>query len=248
MKTIKILAIIAFVALQSCSTTYYQVYETKSNTKTSETSETNDAFVFEDDHCIVTYNLWSEGGNPGFTIYNKTSKTLYLDKFSSFFIINGQAKDYYLDRVFTSGESVVLNSLFYNLSNTADVSTSYAEKAIIAIPSKTQKSISEYNINNNFLVDCDLEKYPSSRKVKTKEYNANESPLTFENRISYFFEKEEQVYEITNSFYISSITNYPITEVIKNVNFEECGEVKYIGATVNNAQSPKRFYNTYSRK
>ncbi len=245
MITVRLLLTALLLALISCETTYYQIYEAKS---LENVSQDQDGFVFEDENCIIHYDLWSEGGDAGFSIYNKTDQTLYLDKFNTHFVINGVAKDYYLDRVFTNNETVAINSLFYNISNESSVSTSYKEKSIIAVPSKTRRKISEYNINNLFFRECELEKYPSSRKVRTESYTEKNTPFTFENRISYFFDKDEEFHEIKNSFFVSSVTNYPSKDIISNEQMEECGETQFGTVEVNTKQSPHKFYVTYTRK
>jgi len=245
MKTVRLSVIVLFFVLISCETTYYQIYEAKS---LENVSQDQDGFVFEDENCIIHYDLWSEGGDAGFSIYNKTDQTLYLDKFNTHFVINGVAKDYYLDRVFTNNETVAINSLFYNISNESSVSTSYKEKSIIAVPSKTRRKISEYNINNLFFRECELEKYPSSRKVRTESYTEKNTPFTFENRISYFFDKDGDFQEIKNSFFVSSVTNYPSKDIISNEQMEECGEAQFGTVEVNTKQSPHKFYVTYTKK
>jgi len=245
MKTLKLLLAICFISLQSCNTIYYQVYEAD---VLANVDKDKDGFVFEDENCVVQYDLWSEGGDAGFSIYNKTDKTLYLDKYNTHFVINGVAKDYYLDRVFTNNETVAINSLFYNISNESSVSTSYKEKAVIAVPSKTRRKVSEYNINNLFFAECDLDKYPSSRKVRTETYSDSDTPFIFENRISYFFDKDQEFVEVKNAFYVSSVTNYPSNDIISNEQIEECGETQFGTVQVNMKQSPHNFYITYNRK
>lgn len=246
MKSIKLLALLIIITtFQSCNTLYYQVYETK---PLQNVKQETDGFVFEDENCIIHYDLWTEGGDAGFSIYNKTENTLYLDKYNTHFVINGVAKDYYLDRVFTNNETLAINSVFYNISNESSVSTSYKEKAIIAVPSKTKRKISEYNINTLYYSECNLDKYPNRRGIKTESFSESDTPFTFENRISYFFDKEEEFKEIKNAFYVSSVTNYPSKEIISSEQKEECGETQYGTVQINTEQSPHRFYVSYKKK
>lgn len=44
----------------------YQVYTVKSDLK-----QGNGSLKYENEDCILHYNLWAEGGNPGFVMENK---------------------------------------------------------------------------------------------------------------------------------------------------------------------------------
>lgn len=89
------------LALSSCKSTFYQVVTTQSeNLKTEQ-----NALFFEDENCKVYYNLWSEGGNAGFFFHNKTDMTIYVNLAESFFVKNGMAYDYSLNRTFSSSTS-----------------------------------------------------------------------------------------------------------------------------------------------
>ena len=70
------LIMMSVALLTSCSTTFYQVY----TTETSESiSKNKNSLIFEDDNCIITYNLWKHGGDVGFTFYNKTEEMIFLN-------------------------------------------------------------------------------------------------------------------------------------------------------------------------
>jgi hypothetical protein len=103
--------IIAFIGtfFNSCvSSSYYQVYSTKSeNLQKNENS-----LQFENEICIMTYNLWGNGGNFGFTIYNKTDKNLIVNLEESYFIMNGIANNYYKSRIYSysSGFGITSNN------------------------------------------------------------------------------------------------------------------------------------------
>ena len=75
------------ILFASCAVTknYYQVYKTSLDNGTL----TNDKIVFEDKSCSVAYNLWANGGDIGFNIYNKTESDLTVDLTKTFFVLNG---------------------------------------------------------------------------------------------------------------------------------------------------------------
>ncbi len=81
----------------SCSSSYYQICKTQSDNVTLK----EEGMVYEDSNCKITYNLWCEGGNAGFMLQNKTDQALYLDLAESFYVKNGIAYDYFLNREFS---------------------------------------------------------------------------------------------------------------------------------------------------
>lgn len=88
----KIILPILTLLFSSCAVTnYYQVYKTNAEYGIIEKNK----IVFEDNNCSVYYNLWTEGGNVGFSIYNKTESdlTVYLNK--TFYVLNGVAYEYF---------------------------------------------------------------------------------------------------------------------------------------------------------
>src|SRR5690554_1335679 len=91
----------------SCATmSFYQLYDVKAIGNT----ENEDFILFEDANCRVTYYLWSRGGNAGFTIYNKSDSYVTLDLAKSFFVVNGEAYDYFLNRTYTVASGVGVNN------------------------------------------------------------------------------------------------------------------------------------------
>jgi hypothetical protein len=149
----KILLPILTLLLTSCavSTDYYQIYKTN----ICNGIINDNKILFEDNNCKVYYNLWNEGGDVGFSIYNKTESdlTIYLTK--TFFVLNGVAYEYFQNRTFSksanSGTSVTSynypNYWNNNLSNvtgssSTGFSNTYKEKPELTIPPKTLINIS----------------------------------------------------------------------------------------------------------
>ena len=250
MKTKNYLIVIVLVVffLSSCKTTFYQVYRA---TPTDRSMANKDALVYEDENCEVTYNLWSHGGNMGFGFFNKTKENIYLNLDECFFVHNGVAGDYYLDREFTqssnmgskssrkTGASVALTGLNFlgliqtnqaaaevseSLMTSSGSSVSVKEKKIVTIPPGTLKFIYEYNINQNLYRDCDLLRYPKRSQVRTLQFMKNDSPYVFSNRIAYRVGESAEPVQFENEFYVSEITNYPEKEIVDKEYDEFCGE------------------------
>ncbi len=268
----KLLFIGAVVTLlTSCNVTsnYYQIYKTNTS---DNIVKKGDLLVFEDENCSVTYNLWNEGGNVGFNIYNKTNKNLYLNLEESFFVFNGIANNYYKNRVFSNSvnsgatystgvmasKSVTgynfLNLLQTNkvavasntgIVNSSGYSVSYNEEKIVSIPPKTSKYIVEYSINNSLYRDCDLYKYPTKKQINTKSFTKSDSPFVFSNKISYYIDTPDKLIKFDNSFFVSEIANYPESEAFYSKIDENCGQKSMTKSYYFNDKSPDKFYVKY---
>lgn len=268
----KLLSIVAITSLlASCNSVsnYYQIY--KVNPSENIIKKEN-LLVFEDENCIVSYDLWQNGGNIGFNVYNKSNKNLYLNLEQSFFIFNGVANNYYKNRIFTntansetisqsgvsSSKSITgfnnfdllqTNKISANSNigvvNSSGYSVSFNEEKIINIPPKTSKNIIEYSINNSLYRDCDLYKYPTKKQIKTKTFNKTESPLVFSNKISYFLDSPEKLIVFDNSFFISEITNYSESEALNSKIDENCGKKTLTKSYYFNDKAPDKFYVKY---
>ena len=273
-KKIIFAAIIAAI-LASCTTTnYYQICKVVP-VKPFEIA--SDSLVYEDENCKVYYNFWGNGGNMVFEVYNKTDKNIYLNMAESFFILNGTAYDYYKNRVFEKSSSSSFTSSYsgstgYNkvgfnqinsfiasivaISSTttkaattsSGSSVSYNENMIVCIPSKSAKSIFEYNITDNIYRDCNLLKFPNKKQIKPKLFSVTESPFVFSNRIAYSIESSETLIKFENEFYVNEISNYPQKEVTEEKYEEFCGEKGTQKMTYFKNASADKFYIEYTKK
>lgn len=243
-----IFTVLVVILATSCSTPFYQIYKASSSEKVVLKDK---LLVYEDDNCKVLYDFWAERGNIGFTFYNKTDSTIYINLKESFFILNGQANNYYKNRVFIASknlETSVFSGLMASKSitgfNNSDLiqtnnissskssgvktssgfSTSYTEEEIVIIPSKTSKIISEYAINELLYRDCSLFRYPTKKQIVNKTFTKADSPFIFSNRIQYKIESEGKVKLIENDFYIKEIANYPENEITELVQDKFCDQ------------------------
>lgn len=233
--------------LSSCSNDFYQIYKTKPISE-------NDSNVFENADCKISYDFWAEGGDAGFTIYNKTSQpiTVFMDQ--SFYIVNGTAYDYFQARTFSTSQKLTKSgyygtylygiSLASSATATTENGTAYLEKPQIIIPAKSAKSFREYKINLDYYAHCDLDKFPSRRKIKTLSFTAENSPITFSNSITYAVSGKQNT--VVHEFYVSGITNLPRNEELKKFRSEKCDtrveELRHQNA------APANFFVRYVRK
>lgn len=250
----KIILPIFTLLLTSCAVTnYYQVYKTVIDNGIVEKNK----IVFEDNNCSVYYNLWAEGGNVGFSIYNKTESdlTIYLNK--TFFVLNGVAYEYFQNRTFTKSSNngtTVTSYLYphywnYNMTKVAGTSSTsfsvaYLEKPELIIPPKALINISEYNVTNARYTNCNLAKYPSRKNITTLKYSKDNSPFVFYNRITY--STQSDTLRLENKFYVSEITNYPETKMFTEIDTSDCGKKLDFPTQVFKNETPDKFYIKYT--
>ena len=243
---------LALIASSCTVTNYYQVYKTKSENGTFN----NDKIVFEDNNCSVSYNLWKEGGNVGFSIYNKTDNDLTIHLNKTFFVLNGFAFEYFQNRTFTNsstlGASVGLYSSASSLKNniakiegisSTSASTGYMEKSYATIPANTSINISEFKITGDYHVDCDIPKRPASNKIKTLNYSKDNTPFSFYNLITYSTTKD--TLRIENKFFVSEITNYTTSQILKSIDTSYCGKKLEFPIKKFKDVTPDKFYIKY---
>lgn len=243
--------IFACLLLTSCKSlhTYYQICEVNSTLETSSTGN----YKYSDDACSISYDFWGNGGNPGFIFSNNLDEIIYIDLSKSFFIKNGIAHDYYLQRTASiSAYSSKNNTTFINTMNEAQEFSilsphpliEIAEKAIIAIPPHSSKDISEYVISSQFFYDCENNITPTKKEVPTYKYLSTNSPLTFSNYITYRIGDNTTEHSFINSFYVSSVSFYHNDAAITKVNIGCPNQRKEV--EVVKGASPRKFYIRYT--
>jgi len=266
------LVFLSLIILSSCKVnTYFQVYKAS---PTDKYEFKNNQIIFEDENCIISYNLWDDGGNFGFRLLNKSDKNIYLNMDECFFILNGFAYNYFKNRIYSTSTSSgvttskgasasrsiagvnnagLLQANKFSVSSSVGVitssgySVSYNEEKIVCIPAKTSKYISEYKINQSYLRDCDLLKYPNKRNINSKKFTKSESPLIFSNLIAYKIGQSDNLLRFETNFFISEISNCP-SNLMYEKKFEEvCDEKSSIKESFFKDYSADKFYIKYTR-
>ncbi len=250
---------ICILSFTSCSNSYYyQRYKTNF----SENLKLEDKnIVYQDANCLISYDLWQENGNIGFSFYNKTNEDLTIDLEKSFFILNGNANNYFRNRSYTETNiKSISTKRGANISNdnteiiasktstnTQGTEVTFLEQNKIIIPPRTYKIIAEYSINGALYRDCELIKYPTRKEIKTRNFTSETSPFVFSNRISYYLSNKDNPININNEFYVSEITNYPENEFIKFIPDTTCNEQLTLKIMNFVHKAPSNFYLKYRR-
>ncbi|HOK37052.1 MAG TPA: hypothetical protein P5538_00360 [Bacteroidales bacterium] len=233
MKNFSIL-ILAALVFACTPQNYYQLIETDTSTQ----NITSNYFFFENEDVIIQYNLWSNLGNGNFILHNKTNNDIFIDMKRSHFIVNDFAQTYFQNRHFNPKKIGTLNqentdeeSLkipgFTKLANPqqTNIEISFNEERIICLPPHSKKIIQGFELQQQPIRDCRLYRFPKKTEITSIEFDKENSPITFRNRICYSFKEDFTVSKyIEDSFYIKKITNLPSTEFEKQEFMVFCGD------------------------
>ena len=241
---------IVIVILQSCSSVpmnYYQLIEVKSNDAILKNNE----LVFENRDLKITYNFWQEYGTSTFSVFNKTDNDLQIDLTNSHLIINDFAKTYFRNSITSESTSYAVSSNSKSksaesiTSNQSESSITFNEERNVIIPSKSYKIIQGFNIASELIRHCDLLRFPSGKKhITPVNFDNSNSPVNLKNIVSYsVLSNPPKEDKIVNSFFVSTVTNYPPYMFLAEVTMEFCGQeyesIEYVYS------APNRFYIPY---
>ena len=269
MRTLASMAVLACMGLSSCKQLYYQVYDVKSD----ELKQEDNSLVYENGDIKVMYNLWGKDGSVGFILQNKTDKDLFIDMDKTFFILNGEANDYFNNREYTTSTAEVA-SMGYGVSQTywsangfwptqyfVPTTTSALaklvkgqshgvttkEKQIVCIPAHAYKVISEYKVSPRFVKTCERTKDFPKRTAIVASYSEGSSPVKFKNRIAYSFDSDcKNLQHIENNFYVSGVTNYSKKAAVQKVREQtDCYSTQKQKRAYFKIGGPDKFYKTY---
>lgn len=226
MKTFKfaILALSVAGLMSSCTKMYYQIAQTKPVDPAVIQNDNDDSgYYYEDRNCRITYDFWSENGDASFTVYNKTDQILYIDMTKTFYIKNGVSTMYYAGRTWTETQAAA------NDHRSSATSTQYAEQPVVAVAPHSYQTFGNYAISKFVILDCDLNRKPLKNEPATIAYNSDNTPTTFGNYITYRVGEKGTEQVVKHMFYVSRVTNYLETDLIKNEVRKTCKNVSANG-------------------
>lgn len=229
------------------------------------------SFIDSNEDCTIEYDFWCANGNPGFKFTNKTDSLIYIDLSKTFFIKNGYAFNYFLNRTTSTTSSKTTqattqasksvygyfaNYLTYApgkisvagaITDAVGISNSISilESEVIIIPPHASKVISEYNIMSDAYADCDFLSDVKKKKPESVEFELINSPIVFSNYITYQVGVSGKPHSTSNQFYVAKITNYHPDDFLES---QESGcDNDYIKERIHVFKygRPNSFYNKY---
>lgn len=249
------------LAVGCSKTTYYQVYQTNP-VDASQCEQKDGKLCHEAGNCLVRYNFFDENGDAGFWFTNNTDSVVYVNLAETFFILNGNANDYYQARGWTTTKSSTItiskqerkNKKKSSTENLEGTSTSemkasqVTERAVAMIPPHSTKYFSEYRISTREMELCGVKDTPKRGKPLGLSFTVDNSPLTFGNYVTYTIGAKGNKKHITDNFYVSEIINVNGAAMFETVRATDaCG--KESGEKVERMRysTPDRFYIVYKR-
>ena len=257
--TLLFLAVMAVCLVTGCSkNTYYQVYQTNP-VVSDQIQQDNGLLVYANDGCEVKYNFFANSGNAAFWFTNNTDSVVYISLSESFFILNGNASDYYQAREWTNTSSQTTNISSQSskksgtsMSGTSSTSTktiTFHERGMIVIPPHSTKFITEYQINSLFVEMCGVKETPKKNKPAGLSFTAENSPIQFGNYITYTVGVKGIQKHIDNRFYVSEIINVNSKAMFEDYRDQDaCGKFQGEKKQRLRYNTPDRFYITYKKK
>lgn len=207
------------IFLYSCSKSVVQVYRVA---KASENFKENSSqHIFENDTIRITYHFWGNRGAFDFSIYNKSTKPIYIDWKSSFFIVNSEKLNYWRDEVLTQTKTEYYKRNYngYYTSNNpfSTVKTqsafSYKPERITVIPPSSFYSRQSFSLlpaqaGFHKMLSDSMKKRRNA--VITDSFTESNSPFLYRNFLSISFsEKTGDFFYVDNAFFVKSIVEVP---------------------------------------
>lgn len=254
---------LACLMLSGCKLkTYYQVYQTLP-VNTDACQQKEGMIVHDGNDCSVAYNFYAEDGHGGFWLTNNTDSVIFIYLDQSFFILNGEANDYYQARRWTTTNSQTLQSSTQSgkskkknkrststtqgTSQTSTRALAYEERGMVMVPPHSTKHIAEFQINTTKLELCGVKETPSRSKPSGTSFTQDNSPITFGNYVTYTVGNGKKKH-IDDRFFVSEIINVHGKAMVELVRQKDaCGKPKGDKVQQLRYATPDRFYVTYKK-
>lgn len=258
LKIFAALAIISFFT--SCAPSRYMQIATLKSEQVK--LQSNGSFTWERPEFTIKYDFWSTYGDVGFMVTNNSDEDLYLNLEKSYFINNGYAFDYYQNRVIvhSSKSSLTTNSGAGVVKSSTNISTAlasssstyssnetvveYIEDKIVCIPAHSSKYFKEFQAASEVYRECGFQRDPSKEENAIVEFEEDNSPKVFENRL--MFTMGDKEIPVTHKFYVCELQNISYNNAHEYVYAQDCnGNNISPAVSVNQKASSNKYYIYY---
>lgn len=202
-----------FYNTMSYSYDYHQIVTVK--TTDMETPD-DGIFRYVENGVIISYNFWSENGDPGFVITNTNNYDIFFDFSKSFYIKEG----------------VALN-----------LHPQQGQYPVERIPAGLSKVYNEYSILEHSYRYCKFARNPqdADEEIAIKDFTPENTPVNFGHRLVFSDGRNE--FTVNTNFYISRLYNVYEHLAIRTKTEEWCGEQEQNRVYI--YKSPDRFFVKY---
>lgn len=247
LKIFAALAIISFFT--SCAPSQYMQIATLKSEQVK--LQSNGSFTSERPEFTIKYDFWSTYGDVGFMVTNNSDEDLYLNLEKSYFINNGYAYDYYQNRIIVNSSKSSLTTISGALSSTSstysanETTVEYIEDKIVCIPAHSSKYFKEFQAAYEVYRECGFQRDPSKKENAIIEFEEDNSPRVFENRLMFTMGGRE--IPVTHKFYVCELQNISDKNACEEVYVKDCkGNNIPPAVSVNKKASSNKYYIYYS--
>lgn len=125
----------------------------------------------------------------------------------------------------------------------SEVSIELPERELICIPAHASKYFGQFHVSSELYRECGFNRNPTRRKPSIKEFTAENTPVTIENRLVFIVDGAEV--PVTNVFFTSIYQNVREKDMaIRNQKGENCDGSSYI-YEIPKYEAANRFYIKY---
>ena len=170
----------------------YQIFDTSS---TEVLDYKDDVYVYESENVDIYYDFWDYGGLMVFNLFNKTNQSIKLELDSCQFLLNDVRLPYGTQNIYGLEEYASL----YNWSDELELS----------IPPGKSIQLEGYPVNFRW------HRF-NNKKVKYIDYDRDNSPYKFNNRIAFSLESDpNEIFWVDNEFWVSEVKRLKYDEFEK---------------------------------
>ena len=206
----------------SCSPYKYQVFTTSAE---EVKMNDDDVLLYENTDLAVSYDLWSEGGQVLFNVYNNTDKIIYLSVPESGMIVNSDTVSYFRKKDHIHAREYTVRTLFLPQENKFS-------DLILKIEPSEQKTLEAFHINWDW--------FKIKKPNRHIQYSKDTSPLQFSQFLTYSFDADlKEKTKLHNQFWTSKITKVTKRQFREYVNPREDNSDKFY---VYKYPNPKTLY------
>lgn len=268
----RLLPLVLLLASTACGT-YHQVATLSSpDIKLS----SDGLFSYTEKDVTISYDFWASYGQVSFVVSNDSDNDIYIDLSRSFFLVNGMTYDYFQNRSFSSGHLSTVTNIDYRgrsstyaqasrYSNNLATGTSYTnatsstitstrssssglvvtEKEGVWVPAHASRGFSEFSLLDAPYRQCGFARNPKQKEKIALEFDDVTSPYQYENRLMIVVGGKDR--PITNTFFISEITNLPESSAMEVRPALNCAgkDTGYTRSYYKN-RAPNKFYIIYT--
>lgn len=203
----------------------------------------NRVFVYSSKSSSTTNSTSSRSAAVG-SLNSNSTNTQYVNGHSSYYnaTINSNSYGSYSSKSNVSGYS---SSSSYTTYSEIGSTIEYIEDKIVCIPAHSAKYFEEFHTSSTIYRECGFPRNPDKDEESILEFEKNNSPIVFENRLMFILDNNE--IPVNHKFYVCEIQNILEDEIYEEHFRKDCnGNEITPPALINTKASSDKYYLRYN--